>query len=191
MTQSLVRPQLTFRRTELSVEQIKQWLPHRPPLLLIDRVIDLSPPDRAVGIKNLSIADPVFGGHFPEDAIYPGVLLIETIAQLSGILLAACAMQGTSPLQEGAVGYLAGVRQFRFKRPARPGDQLRLEVTRRESLSQILDFHGEIFIDRQRIASGDVTIALVGAATAADPYPDADHSASVPPAQDRHEGVMQ
>jgi len=102
------------------IEAILATMPHRYPFLMIDRVDELIPEKRGVGIKNVTINEPHFLGHFPGNPIMPGVLIIEALAQLGGIVVTGA--------ERKRIGLLAGVNGARFRRPVRPGDQLRLEV---------------------------------------------------------------
>lgn len=106
----------------LDIEAIRALLPHRYPMLLIDRVIELEPGKRAVGIKNVTINEPYFAGHFPGMAVMPGVLLIETMAQVAGIMMLACAEYA------GKIPFIAEVESARFYRPVVPGDTLLIET---------------------------------------------------------------
>lgn len=106
------------------IEEIMEYLPHRYPFLLVDRVEEVIKGETIVGYKNVSINEAFFLGHFPGKAIMPGVLIIEAMAQLSGILGFVTADKKPS---DGVVHYLAGSSKARFKRPVVPGDQLRLE----------------------------------------------------------------
>lgn len=108
----------------MDIAEIQNLLPHRYPFLLVDRVIDCVPGEQLVAIKNVSINEPYFTGHFPSKAVMPGVLIIEALAQATG-LLAMC----TSPDESGrSLYYLVGVDKTRFKQPVVPGDQLTLTV---------------------------------------------------------------
>jgi 3-hydroxyacyl-[acyl-carrier-protein] dehydratase len=104
--------------TNLDIEQIKQILPHRFPFLLVDRITEMEPGKRAIGIKNVTANEPFFQGHFPERAIMPGVLLIEVMAQVGGVMILAL------PEHRGKLAYLASVEGVRFRRPVVPGDTL-------------------------------------------------------------------
>jgi len=108
----------------LDTKAIFERLPHRYPFLLVDRVVELEPGSRIVGIKNVTFNEPFFQGHFPGEPVMPGVLIIEALAQAGGILIA----ESREPLERRIV-FLASVRNARFRRPVRPGDQIRLEVT--------------------------------------------------------------
>lgn len=106
----------------LDIEQIRAILPHREPFLLIDRVVELEPGVRAIGIKNVTVNESFFRGHFPQRAIMPGVLIIEVMAQAGGVMILAL------PEHRGKLAYLGTVNNAKFRRPIVPGDVLRAEV---------------------------------------------------------------
>jgi 3-hydroxyacyl-[acyl-carrier-protein] dehydratase len=106
----------------LDAEQIQSIIPHRYPFLLVDRIIEIEYGSRAVGIKNVSIGEPFFQGHFPDYAVMPGVLIVEALAQVGAV-----AILGTDE-HRGKMAFFAGIDGVRFKRQVRPGDTLRLEV---------------------------------------------------------------
>lgn len=108
----------------MNVEEIREYLPHRYPFLLVDRVTEVEKGVAIVGYKNVSINEPFFNGHFPKKAVMPGVMIIEAMAQISGIL--GFVTVGRKP-SDGMIHYLAGTNKARFKRPVVPGDQLRIE----------------------------------------------------------------
>lgn len=105
-----------------NVQEIKDIIPHRYPFLLVDKVVEMEEEKRVVGIKNVTINEPFFQGHFPEHPVMPGVLILEALAQVGAI--AVLDMEKN----KGKIGFLAGVDKCRFKRQVQPGDQLRLEV---------------------------------------------------------------
>ena len=107
---------------QLSIEEILRVLPHRYPFLLVDRILELEPGRRAVGLKNVTINESFFQGHFPGHAVMPGVLLVESMAQVGGVILLS--MTGN----EGKLAYFAGMDKVRFRRPVFPGDSLISEV---------------------------------------------------------------
>lgn len=113
----------------LDAIQISEYLPHRYPFVMVDRVLEIDSGNKIEGVKNVTINEPFFQGHFPGNPIMPGVLIVEALAQLSGIL--ASITRGIKPAEDGYIYYLAGVDKTRFKRPVVPGDVLRLvcEVT--------------------------------------------------------------
>jgi len=107
----------------LTTQEIMAIIPHRYPFLLLDRILELEPGRRAVGEKLVTIGEPFFQGHFPDFPIMPGVLIVESLAQT------ACVAALSLPEYQGQIGLFAGIDSARFKRPVRPGDTLRLEIT--------------------------------------------------------------
>ena len=110
----------------MDINEIKNLLPHRYPFLLVDRVLEFNPGESLVGIKNVSVNEPFFQGHFPEKPVMPGVLIIEALAQATGLLAFSTKNKGA---ERETLYYLVGIDNARFKQPVIPGDQLRLEVT--------------------------------------------------------------
>ncbi|MFA1735955.1 3-hydroxyacyl-ACP dehydratase FabZ [Lysinibacillus fusiformis] len=106
----------------LTSQQIQEILPHRYPFLLVDRIEELEEGKRAVGLKNVTINEEFFNGHFPQYPVMPGVLIVEALAQVSAVIML------TKEGNDGRLGLLAGIDQCRFKKQVKPGDQLRLEV---------------------------------------------------------------
>ena len=111
--------------TTLDINQIKEYLPHRYPLLLVDRVLDVELGKRIVAIKNVTINEEFFNGHFPHKPVMPGVLMIEALAQTAALL--SFLTMGVKP-DENSVVYFVGIDNARFKRPVEPGDQLKMDV---------------------------------------------------------------
>jgi 3-hydroxyacyl-[acyl-carrier-protein] dehydratase len=109
----------------MEVNEIREYLPHRYPFLLVDRVIELDLPKSIIAIKNVSINEPFFNGHFPDLPVMPGVLILEAMAQAAGIL--GFKSQGKKPA-DGSIYYFVGADEVRFKRPVVPGDQLQLRA---------------------------------------------------------------
>ncbi len=110
----------------MEIQEILKHLPHRYPMLLVDRVLECEPGKRILAIKNVSINEPFFTGHFPHYPVMPGVLIVEALAQAAAIL--SFRSLGTKP-DDQSVYYLVGIDEARFKRPVVPGDQLLLEVS--------------------------------------------------------------
>jgi beta-hydroxyacyl-[acyl carrier protein] dehydratase FabZ len=129
----------------LSIDEIKKILPHRYPMLLVDKVLEVEDGKRAVGIKNVSANEPFFAGHFPDYPVMPGVLIVEALAQVSGI---AVLHAGTA---KNMLTLYAGIDKCRFKRQVRPGDQLKLE-------SEILRFRSG-FAKAKGVATVDGEVA--------------------------------
>jgi 3-hydroxyacyl-[acyl-carrier-protein] dehydratase len=137
----------------LETEEIQQILPHRYPFLLVDRVPEIGP-DHAVGIKNVTINEPFFQGHFPGQPIMPGVLIVEALAQVGGVALLS------RPEHRGKLALFAGLDKVRFKRPVRPGDVLRLEVTLERIRGSIGRGRGVATVDGEVAAQGEFLFAL-------------------------------
>ena len=137
-----------------SIREIMELLPHRYPFLLVDRIVEWEPGKRIVGIKNVTINEPFFQGHFPGHPIMPGVLIIEAVAQAGGIL-ALKAMGGGK-----RIAYFAGIDNCKFRRPVVPGDQLRLEVTVLAHKGPVWKMHGEALVDGAVAAKADVTATI-------------------------------
>jgi 3-hydroxyacyl-[acyl-carrier-protein] dehydratase len=135
----------------MDIQQIQSLLPHRYPFLLVDRVIEVEPGKRLVAIKNVTINEPFFQGHFPSKPVMPGVLLIEAMAQATGLL----AMESADVPKE-AIYYLVGVDKARFKRPVVPGDQLMFEVEVLKHRRDIWVFAAEAKVDGSAVASAEI-----------------------------------
>jgi 3-hydroxyacyl-[acyl-carrier-protein] dehydratase len=112
--------------SSMDVTQIMKYLPHRYPFLLVDRVLELVPNKHIVALKNISMNEPQFPGHFPNHPVMPGVLMIEALAQTAGLL---AFKSGGDEIGPNSVVYFVGIDGARFKRPVVPGDQLRMEAT--------------------------------------------------------------
>ncbi|MDD2987587.1 MAG: 3-hydroxyacyl-ACP dehydratase FabZ [Zoogloea sp.] len=123
----------------MDINEIKQYIPHRYPFLLVDRIVEMELGKRAVGLKNVTINEPFFPGHFPHNPVMPGVLIIESLAQAAAVL--AFKTEGTVPDKDAMV-YFASVDNVRFKRPVVPGDQLMLEVEIVRTIRNIWKFKG-------------------------------------------------
>lgn len=143
----------------LDVVAIMNRIPHRYPFLLVDRIVERTPFERAVGIKNVTINEPFFMGHYPERPIMPGVLIIEAMAQVGGLIFV-----GEESIPEGALPLLAGVDAVRFKRLVVPGDQLRIEAEVQRFRSGIAKIAATATVDGELAASGELMFALRTAA---------------------------
>lgn len=135
----------------MDIQKIQSLLPHRYPFLLVDRVIESEPGKRLVAIKNVTINEPFFQGHFPTKPVMPGVLLIEAMAQATGLL----AMESAEVPKE-AIYYLVGVDKARFKQPVVPGDQLVFEVEVLKHRREIWVFAAEATVDGSMVASAEI-----------------------------------
>ncbi len=140
----------------LSLEDIQRILPHRYPFLLVDRVISVEPGKRIVALKNVSINEPFFQGHFPDLPIMPGVLIVEALAQAGGIL----AFRSNPDNLGNATVFLMGLDKVRFRQPVVPGDQLRLEVEILRSGKKFWKMRGQAFVNDTLAAEGEVMAAV-------------------------------
>lgn len=143
-------------KTILDINDIQRILPHRYPFLLIDRVVELDRRQRIVAIKNVSINEPFFAGHFPNMPIMPGVLIVEAIAQAGGALLLTEVEDRDDKLM-----VFTGIERARFRRPVMPGDQLRIEVEVKAWRGTAVRMEGKVFVGEKRVAEATVTCQLV------------------------------
>lgn len=127
------------RIADLDIMRIMEMIPHRYPMLMIDRVVDITLGESAVGIKNVSVNEPFFQGHFPSRPVMPGVLIIESMAQTSAVLVVATLGKES----EGKLVYFMTVDEARFRKPVMPGDQLHVHVTKQRSRGNVWKFKGE------------------------------------------------
>ncbi len=141
---------------KMDIQAILEHLPHRYPFLLVDRVLECEPGKRLKAIKNVSVNEPMFTGHFPERPVFPGVLIMEALAQATGIL--AFKTQGKKP-DGSSLYYFAGIDNCRFKQPVLPGDQLVLEVAVLKEKRGIWKFSAEASVDGKVVASAELMCA--------------------------------
>jgi 3-hydroxyacyl-[acyl-carrier-protein] dehydratase len=140
----------------MDILEIMSLLPHRYPFLLIDRVIEMEPRHRIVALKNVTINEPHFTGHFPDYPIMPGVLMVEAIAQAGGALLLA-----EVPDRDQKLLFFTGIDNARFRRPVVPGDQLRIEVTVLQWRSRAVKMLGSITVDGKLVCDATVMCQVV------------------------------
>ena len=136
------------RGAEIDIQRIMQMIPHRYPFLLIDRVVDVVANEHAVGIKNVSINEFYFQGHFPKQPVMPGVLLIEAMAQTAAVLV----VHTLGPASEGKLVYFMSVDNARFRRPVFPGDQLHVHVSRQRNRGNVWKFEGQAKVEDRIVA---------------------------------------
>lgn len=146
---------MTFSE-QMTVKEILQILPHRYPFLLVDRILSLTPGKRIVGLKNVSFNEPFFQGHFPGQPIMPGVLIVEAMAQVGGILAYL------SPQSEGTnrLYYFVGIDKLRFRKPVFPGDQLIMELETIRGGKKIWKMAGKAFVNDVLVAEGELMAAM-------------------------------
>jgi 3-hydroxyacyl-[acyl-carrier-protein] dehydratase len=140
----------------MDILEIMSLLPHRYPFLLIDRVIEMESRQRIVALKNVSINEPHFTGHFPDYPIMPGVLMVEAIAQAGGALLLA-----EIPDRESKLMVFTSIENARFRRPVTPGDQLRIEVTVLNWRTRVVKMGGTITVDGKVVCDATVMCQMV------------------------------
>lgn len=141
----------------MELPEIPKILPHRYPFLLVDRVIEVVPGKRIVAIKNVSYNEPFFNGHFPGHPVMPGVLILEALAQASGVLAYTTLSEDPSK----KVVYLMGIDNARFRKPVIPGDRLQLEVEMIKQRGQIWKQRGIAKVDGAIVAEGDFLATIV------------------------------
>ncbi len=141
----------------LDIKQILKYLPHRYPFLLVDRVLEIEDQKRVVALKNVTINEPFFPGHFPGQPVMPGVLILEALAQAAALLSFHSA---SVTLADNAVVYFAGIDHARFKRPVLPGDQLILEATIVRSMRNIWKYEAVAKVEGEMAAAADLMCAI-------------------------------
>jgi 3-hydroxyacyl-[acyl-carrier-protein] dehydratase len=141
----------------IEIKEIMAMLPHAYPFLLVDRIVEIEPGKRAVGIKNVTYNEPFFPGHFPGRPIMPGVLIVEAMAQTAGVLVF-----NSLPEEERKRSvFFLGMDNVRFRKPVTPGDQLHLEIEITRHRQAIWGFKGKALVDGKLVAEGDL-LAMIG-----------------------------
>jgi 3-hydroxyacyl-[acyl-carrier-protein] dehydratase len=141
----------------MDIHQILKQLPHRFPFLLVDRVLELEPGKRIKALKNVTMNEPFFEGHFPHRPVMPGVLMLEAMAQAAALL--AFEVVGSVP-DEKSVYYFAGIDAARFKRPVEPGDQLIMDVTLERMKAGIFKFKGVCTVDGKMVCEAELMCTM-------------------------------
>jgi 3-hydroxyacyl-[acyl-carrier-protein] dehydratase len=140
----------------MDIHAVLKQLPHRYPFLLVDRVLDCQPGKSLSAIKNVTINEPFFQGHFPHRPVMPGVIILEALAQATGLL--AFATVGSTP-DDNTLYYFVGIDKARFRKPVEPGDQLRLEVTLVRHLKRVWKFSTQAYVGTVLVASAEMMCA--------------------------------
>lgn len=137
--------------------EIASILPHRYPFLLVDRIVELERGRKIVGIKNVTVNEPFFQGHFPDYPIMPGVLIVEAMAQVAGVL----AFKSSKEENSDKLVYFIGIDRAKFRKPVVPGDQLRIEIEVLQERVPFWKMKGEVFVEGKRVAEA-VLSAMLG-----------------------------
>jgi len=142
---------------QIDIERIMEMIPHRYPMLMIDKVIDVVPDKSATGIKNVTVNEPCFQGHFPERPIMPGVLIIESMAQTAAVLV----VHTLGDKAEGSLVYFMSVEQARFRKPITPGDTVHIHVEKQRSRGNVWKFKAEAKVDGVLMAEATYAAMIV------------------------------
>ena len=140
----------------IDVREIMKIIPHRYPFLLVDRIESLKEGEEIVGIKNVTINEPFFAGHFPGNPIMPGVLIIEAMAQVGGVL----AFHSSPKEWAGSLVYFMGIDKVRFRKPVVPGDQLRLKLTTIRQKKKVFKMRGEAYVGDTLVAEAELMAVI-------------------------------
>ena len=140
----------------LDIQGIMDLLPHRYPILLVDRVLDYEPGKWIRGVKNITIGDPIFLGHFPQKAIFPGVLIVEAMAQTGG-----CLVLQDMPDRKNKLIYFMAIDKVKFRRPVVPGDQLVMHLEVMSHKGRICKLRGVAMVDGQKVAEAELMSMMV------------------------------
>ena len=142
--------------TVFDINAIKRILPHRYPFLLVDKIIEFKMDEKIVGVKNVTVNEPFFEGHFPGQPVMPGVLILEAMAQTGGIML----LNGIEN-PEGKLVYFMSINNAKFRRPVMPGDQLVFELTMTSRKSKICQMSGKAFVDGNLVSEADMMASII------------------------------
>ena len=140
----------------VEILRIMEMIPHRFPMLMVDRIVDVVPGESAVGIKNVTINEPYFQGHFPRRPVMPGVMIVEAMAQTAAVVVYT--MGGRA---EGRLVYFMAIENARFRKPVGPGDTLRIRVAKRRARRDVWKFSAEAMVDGAIVAEATYTAMIV------------------------------
>ena len=140
----------------LDIKEIQNFLPHRYPFLLVDRILEVKPGEKIIGLKNVTFNEPFFQGHFPQSPVMPGVLVIEAMAQVGGIL----AYHSASPEAKGKLIYFAAIDKARFRKPVVPGDQIIFELEMLRQRAKVCKMKGKALVNGKVVAESELTAVL-------------------------------
>ncbi|NPV93442.1 MAG: 3-hydroxyacyl-ACP dehydratase FabZ [Firmicutes bacterium] len=138
----------------MEINEIQKLLPHRYPFLLVDRILEVEPGKRAVGLKNVTINEPFFQGHFPGQPVMPGVLILEALAQVAAVAIFSL------PQYAGKIGFYAGIDGVRFRQPVTPGDQLRLEAAITRIKGPVAKCQARAYVEDKLVTEGELMFAM-------------------------------
>jgi len=141
-------------QVNIDVNEIKTYLPHRYPFLLVDKIVEIEE-KKITGIKNVTVNEPFFIGHFPEHPVMPGVLIIEALAQTLGVLVLK------RPENKGKLAYFASINNAKFRKPVFPGDTLKLELEVTKNRSKVVQAHGVAKVGEHIVAEGDLLFSII------------------------------
>lgn len=150
----------TNQKYLLDAKRIMEMIPHRYPMLLIDRMLDIVPSESAIGLKNVTINEDFFNGHFPGAPVMPGVLIVEAMAQTA----AALVVHSIGKELEGKLVYFMAIDEAKFRRPVTPGDQLKIHVTKIQNRRNVWKFKGEARVDGEVSAEAVITAMIMDGA---------------------------
>ncbi|ODT76430.1 3-hydroxyacyl-ACP dehydratase FabZ [Devosia sp.] len=149
----------TTELTAMSIAEILTSLPHRYPFLMIDKIIDIDRDETAVGIKNVTFNEPIFQGHFPENPVFPGVLIIEGMAQTAGAIV----IKHDSTGGRKNIVLMLGVDKAKFRKPAGPGDTIEFHIAKVQRRRNVGRYEAKAIVDGTVIAEAEITAMIVGA----------------------------
>jgi len=142
--------------TKLNIENILKYLPHRYPFLLIDKMEDIVPEESATGIKNVTINEPFFPGHFPGKPVMPGVLIIEAMAQTCATLV----MHSLDLAESGKIVYFMSIEEAKFRKPVQPGDTLHIKVQKSHNRKNVWKFDCNAYVGETKVSEASVTAMI-------------------------------